>query len=75
MNLTASTVVPVPKGLAYWWGALSVVLMGGCGAAVIASYNALLQRIEAEGLIEVKFRKIRILDIERLRGPRRKSGL
>jgi CRP-like cAMP-binding protein len=37
--------------------------------------NALLQRIEAEGLIEVKFRKIRILDIERLRGQRRKSGL
>ncbi len=37
--------------------------------------NALLQRIEAEGLIEVKFRKIRILDVERLRGSRRKSGL
>ncbi len=37
--------------------------------------NAVLQRIEAEGLIEVRFRKIRILDVERLRGSRRKSGL
>jgi CRP-like cAMP-binding protein len=37
--------------------------------------NALLQRIEAAGLIEVKFRKIRILDVKQLRGGRRKSGL
>ena len=37
--------------------------------------NALLQRIEADGLIEVNFRNIRVLDPERLRGIRRKSGL
>ena len=37
--------------------------------------NALLQRIEADGLIEVKFKMIRILEPERLRGPRRKTGL
>lgn len=37
--------------------------------------NALLQRLEADGLIEVAFRKIRILDGSGLRGGRRKTGL
>ncbi len=37
--------------------------------------NALLQRLEEDGLIEVTFQKIRILDGARLRGGRRKTGL
>jgi CRP-like cAMP-binding protein len=37
--------------------------------------NALLQQLEKRGLIEVCFRRIRVLDPDGLRGSRRKSGL
>lgn len=37
--------------------------------------NMLVRKLEAEGLIEVAFRKIRILDAQRLRGSHRKTGL
>lgn len=37
--------------------------------------NMLLKQLEAEGLIEVVFRKIRILDPSALRGEHRKTGL
>lgn len=37
--------------------------------------NGLLKKLEAEGLVEVAFRKITILDPERLRGTHRNTGL
>lgn len=37
--------------------------------------NVLLKKLESKGLIEVAFRKIKILDPHRLRGARRKTGL
>ena len=37
--------------------------------------NALLQRLENAGLIKVRFRKIRVLDPDRLRGGHPKTGL
>lgn len=39
------------------------------------SVNRFLQRLEAEGLVEVSFRSIRITDVEKLLGARRQSGL
>lgn len=48
-------------------------------AAMIGSsrqtVNMLLKKLEGEGLIEVEFRKIRILDPSGLRGEHRKTGL
>ena len=37
--------------------------------------NMLLKKLESEGLIEVSFRKIKILDPSALRGDRRKTGI
>ena len=48
-------------------------------AAMIGSsrqtINMIVKKLEAEGLIEVAFRKVRILDPSGLRGDRRKTGL
>ncbi len=43
--LSCSALVPLPTSLAYILGAIAIVGVGVAGSALIASYNALLQRI------------------------------
>ncbi len=49
-----------------------IASMIGCSRQTV---NALLKNLESEGLVEVGFRKIRILNPGALRGERRKTGL